>query len=83
MPAFRAPGSAGAAAAGSGAAEQRMRAEARDTGGGGPARRAPGAQGRCAPRAGGGETGLPGRLGPMPTVVALDHNADLGWAGGS
>lgn len=58
------PGSAGAAAAGSGAAEQRMRAEARDTGGGGPARRAPGAQGRCAPRAGGGETGPPGRLGP-------------------
>ena len=37
---FSAPGSARAAAAGSGAAEQRMRAEARDTGGGGPARRA-------------------------------------------
>ncbi|XP_057575729.1 paired box protein Pax-2-A-like, partial [Hippopotamus amphibius kiboko] len=72
MPAFRAPGSAGAAAAGSWAAEQMMRAEARGPGGGGPAQRVSGARGtlgaaphpRAPPRAGGGEAGLPGRLGP-------------------
>lgn len=44
MPAFPAPGSA-AAAAGSWAAEQMMRAEARGTGGGGPARRGSGTRG--------------------------------------
>lgn len=45
MPAFRAPGSAGAAAAGSWAVEQMTRA-----GGGDLARRMSGTRGRCAPR---------------------------------
>lgn len=66
-----------------------MRADARETGGGGPLRRVPGAQGDAVhSRAGGGEAGLPGRLDrgagwTTPNAVALDHSADLGWAGDS
>lgn len=64
MPAFRAPGSA-AAAAGSWAAEQMMRAEARGAGGGEPA---------------GGGTGVRGTL-RAPEPLGERPTARLPWTG--
>lgn len=64
MPAFRAPGSTGATAAGSWAAEQLMRAEARGAQWQGTGQESEGLYAPPAPQASRGEAGLQGLLGP-------------------